>query len=550
MIQLTHRKRALIALSSILSLGFSFFSWAAIRSPEQDTLEISKFLKPIPDDQWESIAGPKISENYSIVKGDTLYDVSNRLFGDAKYWPKIWALNNKSITNPHWIKPGNIISFSGGSGVSLPSVELAENDQTSEDSISNLGAKNETTTDGIDHFSIYPGKKKIHAKEWKKMPPQEWERFNFILGAETDKNGFDSSTKVTFKTVKGFDYSAVVATEKLNPIAEIRAGRDLSSNFTPGETVYLFSEGNLQIGDSYSVVKSATILSLKDSDRVGFAHTVLGQVKVTGVRDDLFIGTIVWARDTLRRGSLLIPLLPRYEEPVPIPAETAVEGVLLTSKDLTTQNVSQGQTVFIDRGEEDGVKAGMIFRAYQHHDPNRKTKITSGNYLVDGDIQITMTSPKYSMGTVLTSRILLQQGAEVILLTDISEFLLNRGSREKNLDLDSRETKSELDELDQLDSQEGLGKSEEKELKQLERWVEKPVAPVQPEAQPSPPADLIPTPDAPPPPPPPSDVQFPSMEPPPTAPDAGPTDSVPPPPADSKPPTGSETEALDQLLGQ
>src|SRR4051794_6658949 len=70
------------------------------KSPEEETLALSKKLKPIPDEEWKAITGDRAQQNYAIVRGDTLYTVSKRLFGDGKYWPKIWALNNQSITNP------------------------------------------------------------------------------------------------------------------------------------------------------------------------------------------------------------------------------------------------------------------------------------------------------------------------------------------------------------------------------------------------------------------------------------------------------------------
>ena len=101
--------------SLIFAAAFPAFASTPV-NPEQETLEIAKHLKPIPDEQWKNIAGDKISEKYEIAKGDTLYDISKRLFGDSKYWPKIWALNNGKILNPHLILPGHTINFVPGTG--------------------------------------------------------------------------------------------------------------------------------------------------------------------------------------------------------------------------------------------------------------------------------------------------------------------------------------------------------------------------------------------------------------------------------------------------
>lgn len=45
---------------------------------------------------------------YTIKKGDTLWDLSQKFYDSQWDWPGLWELN-KNIKNPHWIYPGNTI---------------------------------------------------------------------------------------------------------------------------------------------------------------------------------------------------------------------------------------------------------------------------------------------------------------------------------------------------------------------------------------------------------------------------------------------------------
>lgn len=47
---------------------------------------------------------------HTVVKGDTLWDICERYYGDPELWPKLWEMN-PFITNPHLLEPGDVITL-------------------------------------------------------------------------------------------------------------------------------------------------------------------------------------------------------------------------------------------------------------------------------------------------------------------------------------------------------------------------------------------------------------------------------------------------------
>jgi hypothetical protein len=56
-----------------------------------------------------------IPHTYTVQRGDTLWDVTGRFYGNPYEWPRVWSYNPE-ITNPHWIYPQSELRLATGDG--------------------------------------------------------------------------------------------------------------------------------------------------------------------------------------------------------------------------------------------------------------------------------------------------------------------------------------------------------------------------------------------------------------------------------------------------
>ncbi len=106
--------------------------------------------------------------NYTVVKGDTLWDISERFLSRPWLWPEIWQVNPQ-IENPHLIYPGDRISLTYVDGQPRLQLVRASSKQT--------GAISNFPLEAVKEFLIEPNV--VSAAEMQAAP--------YVVGTEDDR---------------------------------------------------------------------------------------------------------------------------------------------------------------------------------------------------------------------------------------------------------------------------------------------------------------------------------------------------------------------------
>jgi hypothetical protein len=264
---------------------------------------------------------PGTPDFYLIQEGDTLWDISTRFLGDPYEWPQLWSVN-EYITNPHWIYPGNRIYFNLGDALNAPSAGVSEPTMASAD-------------------GYVPAERAVAsaAEAACDFPPRFDGRSSGIAvsapGVLADEAALEIRGKIYKSDVPGLS------------IGE-------------GAIVFLDMDdvGDVACGDLLGIYRRQGKKVKGAGGTLGRVYRVLGVAQVLRVDDDIVTAVVRDSWFEASRGDLVgTPVDVDLQIDLTVPGGD-IEGKVVARLTDEQWLASTGETVFLDRGTNDGVEVG------------------------------------------------------------------------------------------------------------------------------------------------------------------------------------------------
>ncbi|HYP82947.1 LysM domain-containing protein [Variovorax sp.] len=331
------RQTLLASLAALAVLGGGATSADAQQypvTPQQRAVAQATAQSGIP----VSELSPNAPDEYTVKRGDTLWDISRMFLRSPWRWPELWGMNLNDIKNPHLIYPGQVLYLERSNGRARL-----------------------TTRAGAGGGTI-------------KLTP---------------RTRYDSVSDLALPTLNPALIEAfltepiVVDKDTLANAPRIVAGRDDRVLLSRGDRLYAAGDGPAQLIEKpgpiqqFRIFRDATpMVDPATGEILGYEAQYLGRARLersqtteTQMDNGKMVTSnvpatldVVAAREEVRAGDRLVPEPPRQlVSYVPRAPSAPVEGGRIISVyGNAVKYASQNQVVAINKGLRDGIESGHV----------------------------------------------------------------------------------------------------------------------------------------------------------------------------------------------
>ena len=359
-------RRTTICRSSrtvLLALAALPLMWRVV--PAQDTTQA------VQQDTTQAAAAfqGQLPTSHTVVRGETLWSISQMYFSDPLLWPEIYRLNTLIIEDPHWIYPGEVLNLAEMMQVAQGGDTVTVAPQAADTVVAVIP----TDTAMIDTipadttFIIEAPPTVVETNEtmFDRRRTQK-QQVQDVLRAYTEQ---------PYRPVRrGEFYGAGFLSEQ----EELPWGLVVGATATPAITRLSSSTTAMTYEEiairpaknaSYHVGDSVLLARIDRGLQTGTWGEVVvpvGIARVTAIEESQLLARVIGHYERVHDGQLAMPLEP-FRDPGqvrPTPVEQGMQAKLIAPRDVHPIAGAQ-QYFFIDKGRKDGVALGDVFEAYK-----------------------------------------------------------------------------------------------------------------------------------------------------------------------------------------
>ena len=239
---------------------------------------------------------------YTVIKGDTLWNICDKFYGDSTLWPELWEMN-PFITNPNLLAAGDVITL----------------------------------------LKDLPVKERTSMEKPLIKPPER----------AVDVSGLTNVDSTGFFTTRPF--------ESIGHIYSDDTGRVI---LHPGDIIYIsLNKGAETVkGDLLTISRTSSLIDDPLTEKeAGYVVSFLGKVIITGhVKENIYKAEIIKTYEAVHIGDSVIPYKPMSHCVKPRAVENRLIAHIIAAKGLH-EAIGQFSVVYLDRGITQGVRRGNLF---------------------------------------------------------------------------------------------------------------------------------------------------------------------------------------------
>ena len=326
---------------------------------------------------------------YTVKKGDTLWDISSQFLRDPWYWPEIWH-KNRQVQNPHLIYPGDVLTLIYVNG--QPQIAI-----------------NSTAQQKITHTTrtVKIGDRPLRVVK---------------LSPSIRKQGLDASVMtIPGDAIRQFlTKPRVVTKEELDDAPYILASDDNHLIMSQDNTVYIRGELDKE-RVRFTVFRPGDELIDPESEEVlGFEAIYAGEVYIKKYADPI-IGQLTSTEREVLIGDRLLPVDKSKIDNIYYPRtpDHDVKGQIISLFDALF-GIAKHQIAVVNRGSRDGLEVGHLLETLSSGDivKDRFSLKERGDVNLpdkrSGLMMIFRTFDKVSYGLILESTLVINNHDVVI----------------------------------------------------------------------------------------------------------------------------------------